>query len=78
MSNVKDVLKVRSKLQKNNINNIKNLTKFLLFIKGGCASFFLSLQIANPQILRVHPHLQNCKFLRYAILQISNPQISFD
>ncbi len=37
--------------------------------------FFVSPQMANPQILGLTPQSQVPKFLKYASLQIANPQI---
>jgi hypothetical protein len=47
--------------------------KCTLGSKVGMQTLFLSLQIANPQILRSILLSQICKFIRGAITQISNP-----
>jgi hypothetical protein len=61
------------------LNTLENLCK------GGHANFFVSPQIANPQILEIIPQSQARKFLRCAMVHKSqirkfvmiNPQIAF-
>ncbi len=59
-----------------------SISHILLYVSqpklgGGGANAF-SPQITNLQILGLNPHQQNCKFMRYASPQISNPQMSFE
>ncbi len=48
---------------------------YSIIAKSGHAIFFVSPQIANPQILGLIPQAQICTFLRCASPQIPNPKI---